>query len=127
MNKVNRISEAELEVMKILWEASEPVSTNSICKKLQEQSGWDRSTVRTLIKRLLDKEAIIQEKRDVYCYSAIISEAEYLSAQTRSFISKLYGGSVKNLVASLVENHELSMEDIEELKEFLRSGDSPHE
>lgn len=121
MNRVNKISEAEFEVMKILWAASRPVSTNTICKQLQEQMGWDRSTVRTLIKRLCEKEAIIQEKLNVYCYVPAISETEYLDTQTKSFIKRLYGGSVKNLVASLVHNHNLSKEDIEELKEFLRS------
>lgn len=127
MAKETKISEAELEVMKILWEANIPVSTNNICKKLQEQTGWDRSTVRTLIKRLLEKGAIIQEKQEVYCYSAALSEAEYLNAQTKSFVSRLYGGSVKNLVASLVQNNELSPEDIEELREFLRLGADSHE
>lgn len=120
MNKVNKISEAELEVMKILWDADQPVSTHTICKELEEQMGWDRSTVRTLIRRLVGKEVILQKKLDVYCYSPLVSEAEYLNAQTESFINKLYGGSVKNLVAALVQNNNLSTEDIEELKTFLK-------
>jgi len=122
MNKSNKISEAEIEVMKILWDEDQPVSTNIIHKQLQEQMGWDRSTVRTLIKRLLEKGAIIQKKLDVYCYAPIVSQTEYLNSQTKSFVDKLYGGSVKNLVASLVRNHDLSEEDIKELKDFLRSG-----
>jgi BlaI family penicillinase repressor len=127
MNKANKISEAELAVMKILWDADQPVSTNTIYKHLQDQMGWDRSTVRTLIKRLHEKEAITQKKLDVYCYLPAISEAEYLNVQTKSFIERLYGGSVKNLVASLVQNSDLSPEDIEELKEFLKSGGNRHE
>ena len=122
MDKVNKISEAELEVMKILWDADQPLSTHTICKQLQEQMGWDRSTVRTLIKRLVEKAAIIQKKLDVYCYLPAISETEYLNAQTKSFINRLYGGSVKYLVASLVQDENLTPEDIEELKAFLKSG-----
>lgn len=120
MRELNKISEAEFEIMKILWRAEQPVSTNDIYKQLQERMGWDRSTVRTLIKRLLEKTAIAQEKLDVYCYLPVISETEYLNIQTKSFIGRLYGGSVKSLVASLVQNNDLSHEDIEELKEFLK-------
>lgn len=127
MSEINKISEAELEVMKILWKADQPVSTNIIYKKLLEQMGWDRSTVRTLIKRLHKKEAIIEKMLDVYCYLPAVSEAEYLNSQTKNFIKRLYGGNVKNLVASLVQNHDLSTEDIEELKEFLQSGVDLHE
>jgi len=50
-----------------------------------------------------------------------------LDTQTKSFIERLYGGSVKSLAASLVQSHNLSMEDIEELKEFVKSGDDLHE
>jgi BlaI family penicillinase repressor len=127
MNKANKISEAELAVMKILWDADQPVSTNTIYKQLQDQMGWDRSTVRTLIKRLHEKKAITQKKLDVYCYLPAISETEYLNVQTKNFIERLYGGSVKNFVASLVQNSDLSPEDIEELKEFLKSGGNQHE
>lgn len=127
MDKENKISEAELEVMKVLWEAGQPVATGSICKLLQERMGWDRSTVRTLIKRLQEKKAILQEKQDVYCYLPAVSEAEYLEAQTKSFIKRLYGGSVKNLVASLVQNMDLSLEDIEEIKEFIKTGGAKDE
>jgi BlaI family penicillinase repressor len=127
MNKADRISDAELEVMKILWERKQPLSTNIIYQQLKGEKGWDRSTVRTLIKRLHEKEAIIQQKRDVYCYTPSITEAEYLKAQTISFIKRLYGGSVKNLVASLVQNENLSQEDIEKLKEFIKSEGDTHE
>jgi len=127
MDKENKISEAELEVMKVLWEAERPVSSGTISKKLQERMGWDRSTVRTLIKRLHEKKAILQEKQDVYFYLPAVSEAEYLESQTKSFIKKLYGGSVKNLVASLVQNYDLSMEDIEEIKEFIKAEGAKNE
>ncbi len=127
MDEAYKISEAELEIMKILWEESQPVSTNIIYQRLKNQQGWGRSTVRTLIKRLHKKKAIIEKMLDVYCYSSAISKADYMDAQTKSFIKKLYGGSVKDLVASLVQNDDLSPEDIEELKEFLKSGGDKHE
>lgn len=127
MNKTHKISEAELEVMKILWGVDQPLSTNYIYQQLKDRMGWDRSTVRTLIKRLYEKKAIIQEKLDVYCYLPAISEVEYLDRQTKNFIKNLYGGSVKNLVTSLVQNYGLTQEDIEELKAFIKSEGERHE
>jgi BlaI family penicillinase repressor len=125
--KGKKVSEAELEVMKILWSEKQPVDTNTIHKNLQEKMGWDRSTVRTLIKRLLEKDVIHLVKQEVFCYIPNITEKEYLNVSTISFVNKLYGGSVKNLVASLVQNKELSREDIEELREFLLSGGDQNE
>ena len=123
----SRISQAELEVMKILWQNSGAVSTGDICKKLSEQMEWDRSTVRTLLKRLTDKGSVITKKLNVLCYMPAVSEKEYCDVQTRSFVERLYGGSAKRLVSSLVENYDLTPSDIEELRDLLKSGGAENE
>lgn len=119
MKQVSRISDAEFAVMKILWDAGGPVTTGAICKMLSEQLSWDRSTVRTLLKRLTEKGAVEEQSAQVRCYLPAVSEQEYREAQTRSFLDRLYDGSVKNLVASLVQNEGLTKADMEELREFL--------
>lgn len=127
MNPLNRISRAELAVMKILWNAAGPVSTGTICKRLSKRLSWDRSTVRTLLKRLVEKGAVEEKKLDVLCYLPAVSEKDYRDSQTKSFLERLYGGSAKKLVASLVQSDELTAEDIEELREFLNGGGGRHE
>lgn len=122
-----RISQAEHEVMKILWQADGPVSTNEIYQVLSDQMGWDRSTVRTLLKRLVEKGAVITRKLAVISYLPAVSEKEYRKAQTRSFVERLYGGSAKRLVSSLVESYDLSPSDIDELRELLNSGGEENE
>lgn len=115
-----RISQAEFEVMKILWQADGPVSTGDICQKLFKELGWDRSTVRTLLKRLTEKGAVTTQKLKVLHYLPAISEKEYCDEQTISFVERLYGGNATRLVSSLVENYSLTESDIEELREILK-------
>lgn len=119
MENMNKISQAELVVMQALWQVKEPVSTGDLCKVLSNQMGWDRSTVRTLLKRLTEKEAVIVKKLGVICYLPAITEEEYREEQTKSFLNNLYGGSAKRLVSSLVENYDLTQKDINELREYL--------
>lgn len=123
----SRISQAEYEVMKILWRTDGPVSTNDIYKELSEQMGWDRSTVRTLLKRLTEKGAVTIEKLSVISYLPAVSEKDYREAQTKSFVERLYGGSAGRLVSSLVENYDLTPSDIEELKNLLNLGGGKNE
>lgn len=126
MKPISRISEAELAVMKILWDSGGPVTTGAMYKELSETLSWDRSTVRTLLKRLAEKGAVEEKKAQVLCYLPTVTEREYRDAQTKRFLERLYGGSARNLVASLVQSNELTRGDIEELRDFLNQGGNGH-
>lgn len=125
MNIINKISDAELEVLKLLWSKNEALSSAYISDALMRMMEWERSTIRTLIHRLVEKGAIIQEKRDMYYYYPTITEKEYVSVQTKSFLEKLYKGNAKKLVASLFEEDYIQPDDIERLKQFWKQGE-PH-
>lgn len=112
-----KISEAELEVMKIVWE-SYPITANQIFEQLKKNTYWEEPTVRTLINRLTQKNYLIKEKKNVYYYSPAIPESQYIKEQTKTFLNKVYGGKAKNLVASLFEDDYLTNEDFQELKNF---------
>ena len=115
--KPAKISDAELALMKVLWEAGEPLSAQQVSESLQEKD-WKYSTVATLFSRLVDKNAVSFEKRGrFYYYTPLISEKESKAEQTHTLVSKLYNGSVKNLVVSLFENQQMSKADIEEIKQ----------
>lgn len=115
-----KISESEYEVMKVLWESGQPMPVTDIRRILHQRKGWEATTVKTLIGRLTEKGAVIQEKRNVYYYSPSISETEYSSWATGNLISRLYRGSAKNLVAALVHSDELTRQDLEELRAMFR-------
>jgi len=124
MNELcERISDSELEVMKLLWRAEDALSSTEIREELQKTMGWGATTIKTLISRLLGKEVIAQEKRQVFYYRALVSEKEYNSWATGRLINRLYRGSAKNLVAALVDSEGLSPEDIDELRAMFRVED----
>ena len=118
-----RISDSELEVMKLLWKAGEPVTSTVIREELQSSMGWEATTIKTLISRLVHKEVISQEKRKVFYYRPLISEKDYNTWATSRLINKLYKGSAAALVAALVDSQGLSEGDINELRELFKVED----
>ena len=117
-----RISESELEIMRVLWASEEALPITEIRKVLQAKKNWEATTIKTLVQRLVAKGAVRQEKRDVFHYSALIGEEEYGRWATEDLIRRLYGGSARDLVAALVKSDGLTGEDIDELREMLREG-----
>lgn len=118
-----RISDSELEIMKLLWKAEDALTSTEIREQLQQSMGWEATTIKTLISRLVHKEAISQEKRKVFYYRPLISEKEYNGWATGRLINKLYKGSAAAMVAALVDSQGLSEGDIAELRELFRVED----
>lgn len=114
-----KISDSELEVMKVLWEAEDALPVTTIRETLADRKGWEATTVKTLVNRLVGKGAVSQEKRKVFFYAPLISEKEYNAWATGNLIQRLYKGSVKDLVAALVSSDELSDADIAELRSMF--------
>ncbi len=113
------ISEAELEVMKVLWKSGQPITAQDVCDKLVNKE-WKYSTIATLLGRMVDKGAVTHEKRGkFYYYTPLIDEQEYKLDQTKDLIGRLYDGSVKNLVVSLFANQEMSDQEVQEIKEMF--------
>ena len=116
----DKISDSELEVMKVLWQAGDALPVTGIRETLQRTKGWEATTVKTLVSRLVSKGVIRQEKRNVFYYSPLISEREYNGWATRHLIERLYNGSTRELVAALVHSDGLSQADLEELREMFK-------
>lgn len=113
------ITDAEYAIMKILWKSETKMTVADVVRAL-EGNGWTASTVSTFLQRLLKKEVIACDKKGkTNLYYPLLAQAEYDMSETESFLSKLYKGSVKNLVAALYENKKLSKEDMSELKKMF--------
>ena len=124
MRTVNfKISDAELEVMRILWREEQAVSFGDIRTELSEKTGWEKSTIATLLRRLQKKGAISIQEKEIRYYVPNITKEDYITLKKRSLIDKLYDGSAKNFVAALCRSGELTETDIDELKEYFRMGD----
>lgn len=119
MKDKQKISEAEYEVMKVIWE-NFPISTNEIIEKFENKSEWSPKTIQTLISRLVKKGIITYEKQSrVYIYTPLISENEYINQESKSFLDKFYDGTINSMVLNFIEEDALSDEDIDELKKIL--------
>ena len=119
----DKISDSELEIMKLLWQAEDALPVTQIREALQRSRGWEATTVKTLVSRLVSKGVIAQEKRNVFYYSPRITEQEYNAWATQSLIRRLYHGSARDLVAALVHSEGLTRQDLEELQAMFHVED----
>lgn len=117
---VQQVSDCELELMKIIWAAGGTALYAEIMERLAEAGNrWQKNTVITLLSRLVEKGFLKTSKigrRNEY--AAVISESDYQAAQTRTLLNKLYAGSARGLVATLIEQEMLTPEDCGELRRF---------
>ena len=119
-NLASKITDSELEVMKLLWRAKDALPVTAIREHLQGSKGWEPATIKTLISRLVSKGVVRQEKRNVYYYSPVITEKEYSSWATKDLITRIYNGKASELIASLVNSNGLTQNDIAELREMFK-------
>lgn len=116
-----KISDAEHEIMEIIWNEDGEVTTADIIEKLGEENFWKHTTILTLAKRLVDKNVLkVRKEKRVNYYSPKITKDEYKSYQANGLIEDMYDGSIKSLVASLYDNKRIDEKDIKELKDWIR-------
>ena len=118
-----KIPEAELEVMKIIWNNETPISTSRIKEICEEgnKNSWTVSTLQTLLNRLIERGFLNTEKRGKErIYSPKIMEGEYLEFETKMFLKKVHGNSFSSLINTLYRSKEINKNDIEELYEWFK-------
>ena len=87
MPDLPQISEAEFEVMKIVWKYA-PINTNEITERLLKTTAWSPKTIQTLIKRLVTKGALTYEKQGrVFVYTPLVGQNEYVSQESSAFLN----------------------------------------
>ena len=119
MHALPHISEAEFEVMKIVWKSA-PINTNEITERLLKTTSWSAKTIQTLIKRLVTKGALTYEKQGrVFVYTPLVEENEYISQQSNSFIKRFYDGDISAMLSSYLENNQLSETELNHLRSLL--------
>lgn len=113
---IPQISDLELEVMKILWKES-PLTSNDVIERIP---GMNPRTVKTLLSRLMKKEAIkYSEEKRSYHYYPIVKKEEYVQVQSDHFVKKIFDGSLNAMFANFLSHKKLSEEEITELKELI--------
>ncbi len=120
MKNVPNITEAESEIMKVLWEKN-PLSANEIIASLPEEVNWSDQTVKTFLNRLLKKHAVDYEKSGrSYLYYPLVSHDDYVKAENKSFLHRVYDGAVGMLFSKFLEQEELTEKEIQNLEKILQ-------
>lgn len=119
MKKMPRITDAEWQVMRVLW-GEAPLTAREVHARLAADTGWSSLTVKTLINRLHEKGALRRAKVGrAFAFSPALAEADCLRAENRSFLQRVYGGAVQSMLTTLLAEEELSADEIAELRAML--------
>lgn len=118
--QVRAVSDSELQLMHIVWDLGGRARFAQVMDVLEGQdSPWNKNTVLTFLARLVDKGLLSTEKfgrRNEYI--AQVSQEDYQASQVQTLVEKVYRGSAKGLVASLLQSDSLSQQDLDELRQF---------
>jgi len=120
MSTRKRISEAEWEIMNVIWE-KEPVPTSEVVAVLETKKGWRERTTRTLIDRLVRK-GVLRTERDGkrYLYRPRLSKEECVQRESRSFLARVFAGEPAAMLIHLVSQTKFSEDEIKELQRILK-------
>ncbi len=124
-NMMQQLSDAELEIMKIVWGNPNKVTLFSYIMDEMAARGkpCQKNTLIVLLSRLINKGFLSAKKIGRHNeYTMLISEKEYQTAQTKNFLNKIYEGNVKGLVSNLISGDLLAEEEYKELKKLLEKG-----
>ena len=118
-----KISGAESLIMEALWRKN-PLTAEDVAATVGAEQNWSDTTVKTLLGRLLKKNAVAAEKDGRrYVYSPLVARSDYVADESRSLIDRLFDGKLAPLVSHFAENNELTQADIAELKRLIQELD----
>jgi BlaI family penicillinase repressor len=125
MRKTPRISEAEWLVMKVCWHRS-PINAQDIIDSLAPPASRHPKTVKTLLNRLVKKGALgFKKEGRAYLYEPLVAEQECVTAESTSFLERVFGGALSPMLAHFVEHRKLSPAEIAELKRLIKQKEKP--
>lgn len=120
-NKKYEITDAELEIMNVLWEKA-PITLNEIVKILSQKEIKNKSTIKTLLYRLVEKGNVISKtnsKQKGNLFEPAISQKQYQRKANESFLQKLYHGSTSKLLLNFVEEKKITKKDLQDLLDLI--------
>ncbi len=119
MTRTPPITDAEWEVMNVLWEQS-PRTANDVIETLAARMKWHDTTVKTLLSRLVKKGVVkYRPEGNRYLYSPVIPRQRYIREESATFIDRVFGGETTPMLVHFVKNSNLSKDEIDELRRIL--------
>ena len=119
VKQCERLTDAELDIMRVLWQKNVPMRAAEIVKSLSETRSWKTQTAHVLLNRLEEKGFVSADRSGYFhAYSYAIGEREYFASESDAFVKRL-GGSVKAMVASMIDTDSISEGELLELAALL--------
>jgi len=119
-----KITQAEWEVMRILWDADKPLPASDVIDILEDLTHWKPKTVRTFLNRLVQKQVVEAVKLgspglERLHYVPLIDEVSTLRAKQETFLGRFFGGTIRSMLAGCIQSGEISTEELRELREMI--------
>ncbi len=119
---LQKMSEAEMEIMELVWKMTTPCTSAEIQKELPADKNWKPTTLLTFLSRLVEKGLLTAEKQGKQnLYRPLVTREEYLASETRSFLDEMHGGSLSSFIAALSGGKKLTEDELCELRRWLES------
>lgn len=119
MKTLPKISDSEWQIMKVLWKES-PLKAIDIINRLDNIANWQPKTIKTLIRRLIKKNAVSFNKDGkYYLYYPIVNEEDCIRLENDSFLNRIYGGSLNLMLSNFLKARNLSEDEVKELRDIL--------
>lgn len=115
-----RLSDAEWDVMEVLWAANGALTATDIAERVAADRQWSLATVKSLLSRLLAKQAVAPRKDGRrFLYSPAIERDSYVGSESRRFVGRVFGGKLSPLFARLAEEEALGDDDLAEIAALI--------
>jgi BlaI family transcriptional regulator, penicillinase repressor len=120
MAKTPTISDAEWQVMRVVWERPSPITASDVVDELSRTTDWSAATVKTMLNRLVKKGALTYEAQGKrYLYRPKVKQAECVRSESRSFLQRVFGGAAAPMLNHFVRDAHLTPDEVAELKRIL--------
>jgi predicted transcriptional regulator len=118
--RVEKISDAEFEVMEILWKDA-PLTAAEVAERVERQRGWSFATVKTLLFRLREKGVLTHEEQGRrFLYRPVVARDSFVSHASRQLVDRMFGGKLSPLVAHFLKEERLTAKEINEIEALLK-------
>lgn len=123
---MDALPDAQLEIMQMIWSHNGEMMFSELWDVLStREKSWKTNTVLTFLARLTERGMLrVTKQGRLNRYTALVTEPQYLEAQTKSFVDKVCGGDVKHLLTALLKQDYLTEDDCKELEEYWNGTNS---
>jgi len=122
VNDVPRISDAEWEVMRVVWDRH-PIEAGEVAEHVCTRRDWTERTVKTLLSRLVQKGALgFRRRGKKYRYYPRVPAEDCVREASQSFVDRVFGGAVRPALLHFAREADLSPEELAELERLLDDG-----